>query len=152
MRFIDASRNLTLSRLSKQLPPARRDRHHHHRWQLTLRTAKCDPADLIMSDKPFNVQGVFDPFSVKVNILYFLCIYNRLPVIQRSMFSSSNQDLVAASSRRRRPAKPPGAYCITQSTTTCYIDLVSCPQALVADSCVPQRFIVSQTRALPQCR
>ena len=45
-----------------------------------------------------------------------LLLYNRLPVIQISMCSSFNQVLVAAS-RRRRPAKPPGALCITPSHT-----------------------------------
>ena len=44
-------------------------------------------------------------------------IYNRLPIIQISMFSSFNQILVVTS-RRERPAKPPGAMCIMQSTTT----------------------------------
>ena len=59
--------------------------------------------------------------------------YNRLPVLQISMFMSSSQDLVAASGQRR-PAKPSGALCIMQSTTTCCTDCVMCPQAHVADS------------------
>ena len=50
---------------------------------------------------------------------------NRFPVLQISMFLSSSQDLVAASGRRR-PAKPPGALCIVQSTTTCCTDCVIC--------------------------
>ena len=78
-------------------------------------------------------------------------IYNRLPVLQISMFRSSSQDLVAASGQRR-PAKPSGALCIMQSTTTCCTDCVMCPQAHVADSWAPQSFNVSPTRAVPQRR
>ena len=78
-------------------------------------------------------------------------IYNRLPVLQISMFRSSSQDLVAASGQRR-PAKPSGALCITQSTTTCCTDCVMCPQAHVADSWTPHSFNVSPTRAVPQRR
>ena len=78
-------------------------------------------------------------------------IYNRLPVLQISMFRSSSQDLVAASGQRR-PAKPSGALCIMQSTTTCCTDCVMCPQAHVADSWTPQSFNVSPTRAVPQRR
>ena len=80
-----------------------------------------------------------------------LNIYNRLPVLQISMFRSSSQDLVAASGQRR-PAKPSGALCIMQSTTTCWNDCVMCPQARVADSWAPQSFNVSPTRAVPQRR
>ena len=78
-------------------------------------------------------------------------IYNRLPVLQISMFRSSSQDLVAASGQRR-PAKPSGALCIMQSTTTCCTDCVMCPQAHVADSWTPQSFNVSPTRAMPHRR
>ena len=77
--------------------------------------------------------------------------YNRLPVLQISMFRSSSQDQVAASGQRR-PAKPSGALCIMQSTTTCCTDCVMCPQAHVADSWTPQSFNVSPTRAVPQRR
>ena len=45
-------------------------------------------------------------------------VYNRLPVLQISMFRSSSQDLVAASGQQR-PAKPSGALYVIQSTTTC---------------------------------
>ncbi len=78
-------------------------------------------------------------------------IYNRLPVLPISMFRSSSQELVAASGQRR-PAKPSGALCIMQSTTTCYTDCVMCPQAHEADSCTPQSFNVSPTRAVSQRR
>ena len=78
-------------------------------------------------------------------------IYNRLPVLQISMFRSSSQDLVAASGQRI-PAKPSGALCIMQSTTTCCTDCVMCPQAHVTDSWAPHSFNVSPTRAVPQRR
>ena len=78
-------------------------------------------------------------------------IYNRFPVLQISMFRSSSQDLVAASGQRR-PAKPSGALCIMQSTTTCCTDCVMCPQAHETDSWTPQSFNVSPTRAVPQRR
>ena len=67
------------------------------------------------------------------------------------MFRSSSQDLVAASGQRR-PAKPSGALCIMQSSTTCCTDCVMCPQAHVADSWSPQSFNVSPTPAVPQRR
>ena len=50
-------------------------------------------------------------------------IYNRLPVLQISIFRSSSLDLVAASGQRR-PAKPSGALYVIQSTTTCCTDCV----------------------------
>ena len=78
-------------------------------------------------------------------------LYNRLPVLQISMFRASIQYLVAASGQRR-PAKPSAALCIMQSTTTCCTDCVMCPQAHVADSWTPQSFNVSPTRAVPQRR
>ena len=89
--------------------------------------------------------------SAAVKIIYKRYIYNRLPVLQISMFRSSSQYLVAASGQRR-PAKPSGALCIMQSTTTCGTDCVMCPQAHVADSWAPQSFNVSPTRAVPQRR
>ena len=55
---------------------------------------------------------------------------------------SSSQDLVAVSGQRR-PAKPSGASCIMQSTTTCCTDCVMRPQAHVTDSWTPQSFNVS---------
>ena len=78
-------------------------------------------------------------------------IYNRMPVLQISMFRSSSQDLVAASGRRS-PAKPPGALYIMQSTTTCCTLCVMFPQAHMADSWAPQSFNVSPTRAVPHRR
>ena len=81
----------------------------------------------------------------------YISVYNRLPVLQISMFRSSSQYLVAASGQRR-PAKPPGALYAIQSTTTCCTDCVICPQAHVADSCAPQSFNVSPTRAVPHRR
>ena len=44
-------------------------------------------------------------------------------VVLDILFRSSSQDLVAASGQRR-PAKPSGALCIMQSTTTCYHDML----------------------------
>ena len=39
---------------------------------------KCDPGDSIMSDKGFNVQDIFAPFNIQVNIPTFLSKKNQL--------------------------------------------------------------------------
>ena len=78
-------------------------------------------------------------------------IYNSLPFLQISMFSSSSQVPVAASGQRR-PAKPSGALHIMQSTTTCCTNCVMFPQAHMADYWAPQSFNVSPTRAVPHRR
>ena len=93
----------------------------------------------------------FSLMNLRVNYdlviyIYIYILYNRLPVLQISMFRSSSQDLDGASGWRR-PTKPPGALCIMQSTTTCCTDCVMCPQAHEADSCAPHSFNVSPTRA-----
>ncbi|KAI0218735.1 hypothetical protein LSAT2_029563, partial [Lamellibrachia satsuma] len=39
---------------------------------------RCDPGDSIMSDKGLNVQDIFAPYNVKVNIPTFLRKKNQL--------------------------------------------------------------------------
>ena len=103
-----------------------------------LETRVRNPLQLFLS------WGIFGSLQFTIYI-----IYNRLPVLQMSMFRSSSQYLVGASGQRR-PAKPSGALCSMQSTTTCCTDCVMCPQAHVADSWTPQSFNMSPTRAVPQ--
>ena len=73
-------------------------------------------------------------------------VYNRLPVLQISIFRPSSQYLVA--SGRRRPTKPSVSLCITQSTTTCCRLCNVSQQAHVADSWSPHSFNVSATRVV----
>ena len=79
--------------------------------------------------------------------MYFHCSWDR----HLHLFMSSSHYLVAASGQPR-PAKPSGALCSMQSTTTCCTDCVMCPQAHVADSWTSQSFKVTPTRAVPQRR
>ena len=59
-------------------------------------------------------------------------IYNRLPVLQISMFRSSSQDLFAASAKTSKAIRSlvyDAGYRMMQSMTTCCTDCVMCPPA-----------------------